>query len=183
LGNSTLEKNLVVLVNESDVETGQMEKMEAHRTGSLHRAFSVFIFDSKGRMLLQQRAAGKYHSPLLWSNTCCSHPYPGEDVQDAAIRRLGEEMGFTTPIRKVFDFVYNAPVENGLTEHEFDHVFIGEYEGAIEPHREEVSSYTYKALPEIKMDLEERPELFTAWFRIVFPKIEEWWEKNYPSRK
>ena len=108
-----------------------MEKMEAHKKGLLHRAFSVFIFNGKGEMLLQQRALNKYHSGGLWTNACCSHPMPGEKTEDAADRRLKEELGFETPLEKIFDFVYKAEFDNGLTEYEFDHVFAGEYEGEI----------------------------------------------------
>src|ERR1700712_4649445 len=113
----------VILVNELDEPTGKMEKMEAHRKALLHRAFSVFIFNAKGEMLLQRRSSHKYHSAGLWTNACCSHPFPGEDVKDAALRRLQEELGFTTPLEKAFDFIYKAAFDNGLTEYEFDHVF------------------------------------------------------------
>src|SRR3954470_13284590 len=119
----------VILVNEKDQAIGTMEKMEAHRKGVLHRAFSVFIFDRHGKMLLQQRAFHKYHSGGLWTNACCSHPLPGEDIESAAHRRLYEEMGFQTPLKKIFDFTYKADFRNGLTEYEFDHVFTGYYEG------------------------------------------------------
>src|SRR4030095_7998604 len=121
----------VILVDQEDRPSGTAEKMEAHRKGLLHRAFSVFIFNSKGEMLLQQRALSKYHSGGLWTNACCSHPAPGEKTKDGAIRRLNEELGFETPVEKVFDFVYKAEFDNGLTEHEFDHVFAGEYEGQL----------------------------------------------------
>src|ERR1700744_2758864 len=115
----------VILVDEADVQLGTMEKIEAHRKALLHRAFSVFIFNSKGEMLLQQRAAEKYHSPGLWTNACCSHPRPGEETQAAAMRRLMEELGFTLELEKIFDFTYRSEFENGLTEFEFDHVFVG----------------------------------------------------------
>ena len=115
----------VVLVDETDLETGTMEKMEAHLLGVLHRAFSIFIFNSKGEFLLQQRAQGKYHNGGLWTNTCCSHPNPGEDILKAASRRLSEEMGFQTSLSPAFTFIYKASFDNGLTEHEFDHVFTG----------------------------------------------------------
>src|SRR5690348_1838378 len=115
----------VILVNERDEPTGSMEKMEAHRKALLHRAFSIFILSTGGEMLLQQRARSKYHSAGLWTNACCSHPRPGEDVHDAALRRLSEELGFTTSLEKIFDFIYRSEFENGLTEHEFDHVFVG----------------------------------------------------------
>src|ERR1044072_1062769 len=119
----------VILVNERDEATGIMEKMEAHQKGVLHRAFSVFIFNNKNEMLLQQRAIKKYHSGGLWTKACCSHPRPGETKSDAALRRLYEELGFTTSIEKIFDFTYKASFENGLTENEFDHVFAGIYNG------------------------------------------------------
>ncbi|MEI9946718.1 MAG: isopentenyl-diphosphate Delta-isomerase [Chitinophagaceae bacterium] len=128
----------VIVVNEADEPIGVAGKMEAHRKGILHRAFSIFIFNSKGEMLLQQRALNKYHSGSLWTNACCSHPKPEEDTTVAAERRLKEEMGFDTPIEKVFDFVYRAEFENGLTEHEFDHVYAGEYNGEINFNKEEV---------------------------------------------
>src|SRR5688572_9486804 len=122
----------VILVNEFDEAIGSMEKMEAHEKALLHRAFSVFLFNKKGEMLLQKRAASKYHSPSLWTNACCSHPMPGEETKQAALRRLDEELGFTTSINKAFHFTYKAVFDNGLTEHEFDHVFVGEYQGAMQ---------------------------------------------------
>ena len=123
----------VILVNEQDEQTGVMEKMEAHQKALLHRAFSVFIFNDKGELLLQQRASDKYHSGGLWTNTCCSHPNPDEETITAAQRRLKEEMGFTTKLSKAFDFIYKSEFSNGLTEHEFDHVFTGYYNGEIHP--------------------------------------------------
>jgi isopentenyl-diphosphate Delta-isomerase len=171
----------VVLVNEQDRETGTMEKMEAHKKGTLHRAFSVFIFNSKGEMLLQQRALNKYHSGGLWTNACCSHPKPDEGTADAAIRRLQEEMGFTTSIEKIFDFVYQAEFDNGLIEHEFDHVFAGEYEGPIDFDKQEVMDYCYKSLDEIRHSLKEHPLKFTQWFHLAFPRIEGWWQLHYKS--
>jgi len=176
-----MEVQSVILVTEQDEIAGTMEKMEAHRRGALHRAFSVFIFNSKGEMLLQQRAINKYHSGGLWTNSCCSHPNPGEKVQDAAQRRLQEEMGFTTPLEKVFDFVYKAEFENGLTEHEFDHVFAGEYEGDIHFNTHEVMDYCYKNLGELRISLRDQPNKFTAWFHLAFPKIEEWWKITYKN--
>jgi isopentenyl-diphosphate delta-isomerase len=166
-----MEEQQVILVNEADEPIGIMEKMEAHRRGLLHRAFSVFIFDRKGRMLLQQRAAEKYHGGLLWTNACCSHPFPGETVEAAAQRRLQEELGFKTPLQKLFAFTYKADVENGLTEHEFDHVFTGIYEGRIEPDRSEVADVQYLEMEQIKSNLERNPEKFTAWFRLAFGKV------------
>jgi isopentenyl-diphosphate delta-isomerase len=168
----------VILVNENDEQIGTMEKLEAHQKGVLHRAFSIFIFNSKGEMLLQKRAMKKYHSPGLWSNACCSHPQPNEEVNVAAIRRLEEEMGFNTPLEKAFDFVYFTSFENGLAENEFDHVFIGKFDGAIKANREEVSEYTFRSMTQIAQDLFDGPTRYTAWFRIVFPKVEEWLRSN-----
>ncbi|HEX6333690.1 MAG TPA: isopentenyl-diphosphate Delta-isomerase [Flavisolibacter sp.] len=169
----------VVLVDDQDRELGTMEKMEAHRKGVLHRAFSVFIFDAAGRMLLQQRAAGKYHGGLLWTNACCSHPYPGETVAFAAKRRLFEEMGFITPIEEIFAFIYRADVENQLVEHEYDHVFAGQWEGAIRPDPLEVAGFVFKEMETIRRELKEEPAKFTSWFRIAFPRIEKWWQERY----
>jgi isopentenyl-diphosphate delta-isomerase len=169
----------VILVNEHDEERGVMEKMEAHRLGLLHRAFSVFIFDSRGRMLLQQRAAAKYHGGLLWTNACCSHPYPGEATDVAATRRLGEELGFSTALENIFSFTYRAEVENGLIEHEFDHVFAGEYEGTISKNPQEVEDLRYEEMDKIALALEQQPQLYTSWFRLAFPKIKSWWKENY----
>ena len=171
----------VVLVNEDDVELGTMEKMETHRKGLLHRAFSIFIFDQYGRMLLQQRSADKYHGALLWSNACCSHPFPGEKIEDAAQRRLMEELGFQAPLQKIFTFLYRAEVENGLIEHEMDHVFTGEYQGRIRINPKEVSAYEYASMEWLRKKLQTDPGLFTTWLRIAFPRVEEWWSENYPS--
>jgi isopentenyl-diphosphate delta-isomerase len=164
----------IILVNGQDEPVGVMEKMQVHREGLLHRAFSVFIFDRSGRMLLQQRADKKYHGARLWTNACCSHPYPGEDVAAAAQRRLMEEMGFQTPLTRIFEFVYRAEVENGLTEHEYDHVFAGVYEGEIHPNEDEVKDHAYREMKEIREELERSPHLFTTWFRIAFPRVEDW---------
>ena len=163
----------VILVNENDEPIGTLEKMEAHRKGVLHRAFSVFIFDSKGRMLLQQRALKKYHSGGLWTNACCSHPSPGEDTETAAIKRLNEELGFTTPIKPLFTFTYRAEFENGLIEHEYDHVFVGEYDGKIFPNAEEVMDYKFERVRQIESDLNLHPEKFTAWFRIAYDQVKD----------
>jgi len=176
-----MEVQEVILVNELDVPTGTMEKIEAHKKALLHRAFSVFIFNSKGEMLLQRRALNKYHSGGLWTNSCCSHPQPGEETHAAAQRRLQEEMGFSTAIEKIFDFVYQADFDNGLTEYEFDHVFAGEYEGPVEFNRHEVMDYCYKSLDEVRTCLREQSHKFTAWFHLAFPKIEEWWSRHYKS--
>jgi isopentenyl-diphosphate delta-isomerase len=161
----------VILVNEHDEQIGTMEKMEAHRKAVLHRAFSVFIFNTKGEMLLQQRAKHKYHSAGLWTNACCSHPSPGEDTLTAANRRLIEEMGFSTPLEKMFEFTYKTHYDNGLTEHEFDHVFTGKFEGTIKPDPEEVQDYCFKSLDEIQLSLQSHPAKYTSWFHIAFPKL------------
>jgi isopentenyl-diphosphate delta-isomerase len=176
-----MESDKIILVDEHDAMLGVMDKMEAHQQGLLHRAFSVFIFNSKGEMLLQQRAISKYHSGGLWTNACCSHPIPGEKTKDAAIRRLNEELGFETQVEKIFDFVYKAEFDNGLIEHEFDHVFAGEYEGQLNVDAEEVKDYCYKPIPEIKNMLQNHPKKFTAWFHLAFPKIEEWWAWRYQN--
>ena len=171
----------VILVDEKDRSIGVANKMEAHQKGLLHRAFSIFIFNTKGEMLLQQRAINKYHSGGLWTNACCSHPKPEEDTGDAALRRLREEMGFTTSLEKIFDFVYRAEFDNGLTEYEFDHVFTGEYEGPIEFDKQEVMDYCYKSLEDTRHSLKEHPQKFTQWFHLAFPKMEEWWQGHYKT--
>lgn len=173
----------VILVTPQDEPIGVMEKMEAHQKGLLHRAFSVFIFDGGGKMLLQQRAAQKYHGAHLWTNACCSHPRQNEAVEEAAQRRLREELGFVAPLQKIFCFTYKAAVENNLIEHEYDHVFVGEYEGEISPNREEVCDYAYRSLDEIKLLLGNEPEAFTTWFRLAFPQIEGWWQERYAAKE
>ncbi len=162
----------VILVNELDEPTGSMEKMEAHRKALLHRAFSVFIFNSKGEMLLQQRASDKYHSPELWTNACCSHPQPGESTSAAAHRRLKEELGFDTEIDFAFSFMYKTDFDNGLTEHEFDHVFIGTYDGPIFPNKNEVKEYCFMSVDAISQSLDLHQHKYTSWFKIAFPKLE-----------
>lgn len=164
----------VILVNEADEAIGVMDKMEAHEKAVLHRAFSIFIFNSKGEMLLQQRAYDKYHSAGLWTNACCSHPQPEEEVGDAARRRLVEEMGFETDLKKVFSFQYKTAFDNGLTEHEIDHVFVGQYEGAIKADPAEVADYVYKSIQEIKQSIAAEPHLYTSWFKIAFPRLESY---------
>ncbi len=162
----------VILVNEHDEAIGTMEKIEAHQKGELHRAFSIFIYNRKGEMLLQQRAISKYHNGGLWTNACCSHPYPSELIEVAASRRLMEELGFTTPLKKIFDFTYKAGFLNGLTEHEFDHVFYGVYDGYMNADISEVMNVKYISSEKLKNSLEQNPEMYTAWFKIALPKIE-----------
>ena len=168
----------VILVNERDEEVGIMDKTRVHEEALLHRAFSVFIFNSKGEMLLQQRAAKKYHSGGLWTNACCSHPFPGETTADAAMRRLREELGITTELEEIFHFTYKAPFDNGLTEHEFDHVLVGTYEGQIFPDKNEVDDYCFKSPDDIRTSLLTHPKKYTAWFKIAFDKVCQWHQQN-----
>ncbi len=177
-----MEQQVVLLVNEKDEMTGVAGKMEAHQKGLLHRAFSVFVFNGDGEMLLQQRAMDKYHSGGLWTNACCSHPGPGEKINEAAQKRLKEEMGFDIPVFKCFDFVYKTDFENGLIEFEFDHVFIGEYDGPVNYNKEEVMDFCFKSMTDIQYSLKTHPETYTAWFRLAFPEIEKWWAKRYNGK-
>ena len=164
----------VILVDESDRPLGKMEKMEAHKKALLHRAFSVFIFNSKGEMLLQRRAPGKYHSPGLWTNACCSHPRPDEETHSAALRRLKEELGISTTLTKLFDFTYRSAYDNGLTEFEFDHVFAGVYDGRdIRPDPAEVSDFCFRSPQDIQVDLQRSPAKYTTWFHLAFPLVSE----------
>ena len=161
----------VILVNENDEQIGLMPKMEAHKKALLHRAFSVFIFNDKGELLLQQRASDKYHSPNLWTNTCCSHQRNGETNIEAGKRRLEEEMGFSCDIKEIFSFIYQAPFDNGLTEHEFDHVLLGNFEGEPKINTEEVASWKWMLLEDVKVDMVMHPEDYTEWFKIIFGKF------------
>ncbi len=163
----------VILVNEKDEQIGLMPKMEAHEKALLHRAFSVFVFNEKNELMLQQRAAHKYHSPLLWANTCCSHQRDGETNIAAGKRRLQEEMGFETALENTVSFIYKAPFDNGLTEHEFDHVMIGNYEEAPTINPDEVAAWKWMPLEDVKKDILERPEIYTEWFKIIFDKFYE----------
>ncbi|MFP9100000.1 isopentenyl-diphosphate Delta-isomerase [Flavobacterium sp. RHBU_24] len=168
----------VILVNEQDVPIGLMPKMEAHEKALLHRAFSVFVVNSKNEIMLQQRAAHKYHSPLLWTNTTCSHQRDGESNIEAGTRRLQEEMGFSTPLKELFSFIYKAPFDNGLTEHEFDHVMIGLYEGEPSLNPEEAESWKWMAVEEVRDDMRLHPELYTVWFRIIFDEFYHFLEEH-----
>jgi len=161
----------VILVNENDEKIGLMPKMEAHEKGVLHRAFSVFIFNESNQLLLQQRAFGKYHSPGLWTNTCCSHQRDGETSLEAGKRRLQEEMGFTAPLRETTSFIYKAPFDNGLTEHELDHILIGNFSGLPEINEDEVASWKWMSLEAVKEDIAINPDQYTAWFKIIFEKF------------
>ena len=168
----------VILVDVDDCEIGVMEKMEAHKLAVLHRAFSVFLFNPNGKMLLQQRALTKYHSAGLWTNTCCSHPRPGETLENAVTRRLMEEMGITAKVSKAFDFIYQAALPDHLNEHEFDHVFIGNFDDEVRPNHLEVANFVYQSMEEIAANLQSHPEKYTVWFKIAFPKVVEWYQSN-----
>ncbi len=159
----------VILVNQKDRKVGEEEKMNAHREGKLHRAFSVLVFNPKGEIILQKRALSKYHCGGLWTNTCCSHPFPGEKTKSAARRRLQEEMGFDTPLSKVFSFVYKSIVGD-LVEYEFDHVFIGVYDGEVRLNRAEAEEISFMKMKDLKKDISDNPEKYTPWFRIIIEK-------------
>lgn len=163
-------KEKVILVNEKDEQIGVMEKIEAHEKALLHRAFSVFVYNDKNEVMLQKRAEGKYHSPGLWTNTCCSHQHEGESNIEAGKRRLQEEMGFQTDLRDSISFIYKAPFDNGLTEHEFDHILIGKFNGEPDLNPEEVAEWKWMGLEDLKGDLRENPSKYTAWFKIIFDK-------------
>ncbi len=167
-------KDSIILVNEKDEIVGSMPKMEVHQIGLLHRAFSVFIINSQNEMLLQQRALTKYHSGGLWTNACCSHPAPGEITREAAERRLKEEMGFSVPLKKIFEFTYKTAFGNGLTEYEYDHVFLGEFNGEPQLNTEEVQDYKFLSLESIKDSMLTQPEKYTSWFLIALPKLENY---------
>lgn len=169
--------NEVILVNEKDEELGVMEKMEAHKKGLLHRAISVFIFNSDNEWLLQKRAAHKYHSGMLWSNTSCTHPMKGEDELNAANRRLDEEMGMKAKLKKLFSFQYKAYLDNDLIEHELDHIFIGYTNEKPVPNIEEVSDYRYITTDDLKIEIEDNPDVFSEWFKLLFERIHNEIEK------
>ena len=161
-------EEFVVLVDQDDQKLGLMEKQQAHVAGLLHRAFSVFVFNSKGELMIQQRAASKYHSPTLWTNTCCSHPRDNETYEQAAHRRLEEEMGFDCELEYKFNFIYKAHLENDLIEHELDHVFIGTFDDEPKLNPDEVMAYRWVELNDLKKDMEKNPQNYTAWFKIIF---------------
>ncbi|MDR9401288.1 MAG: isopentenyl-diphosphate Delta-isomerase [Psychroflexus sp.] len=163
-------KENVLLVDEKDQLLGKMEKIEAHEKGLLHRAFSVFVYNDQNELLLQKRAESKYHTPGLWTNTCCSHQRENESNIEAGKRRLQEEMGFTTDLENQFSFIYKAPFSNGLTEHEYDHILIGYYNGQPKPNPEEVADWKWMSLDEIEKDLHQHPDRYTAWFKILSEK-------------
>ncbi|PEN07666.1 isopentenyl-diphosphate delta-isomerase [Longimonas halophila] len=171
----------VVLVNAHDEPVGVADKLEAHEQGWLHRAFSVFVFDPKGRLLLQQRNVNKYHSGALWSNTCCSHPHPGEAVEDAAQRRLHEEMGFQCPLDDAFTFTYRAVLSDTMIEHEYDHVLIGQDTPTVRPNADEVQDWRWMAPNELMADVAAHPEHYTAWFRMAVERVLTHAHEQYPT--
>ncbi|MGY8922750.1 MAG: isopentenyl-diphosphate Delta-isomerase [Flavobacteriales bacterium] len=164
-------KEEVILVDTSDNPIGTMPKMEAHEKAALHRAFSVFIINKEGQLMLQQRALHKYHSPGLWTNTCCSHQRLGETNLEAGARRLQEEMGFETPLEELFSFIYKAPFDNGLTEHELDHILLGYYDAVPEINEEEVASWKWMDLEQVAEEKKTKPENYTVWFKIIFDRF------------
>lgn len=163
----------VILVNENDEPIGLMPKQEAHIKGVLHRAFSVFIFNDQNELMLQQRALSKYHSPGLWTNTCCSHQRAGETNLEAGTRRLYEEMGFVTPLKETTSFIYKAPFDNGLTEHEYDHILIGQFNQEPTINKEEVEDWKWMPLEAVQSDIKANPQHYSAWFKIIFEKFYE----------
>ena len=168
----------VILVDTNDNPIGLMNKLEAHEKALLHRAFSVFILNDKNELMLQQRAHHKYHSPLLWTNTCCSHQRENETNIQAGTRRLREEMGFETELKKMFHFIYEAPFDNGLTEHELDHVMIGYYNDIPVINKEEVESWKWMKIEEVKNDMLVNPDFYTVWFKIIFEEFYHHFDEN-----
>lgn len=161
----------VIIVDEKDNEFGLEEKLKVHKKGNLHRAFSVFVFNSKKELLLQKRAKEKYHSSGLWTNTCCSHPKNGEDLKAEAEKRLKEEMGFTCNLEKKFSFIYRAVLDNGLIEHEYDHVFFGKFNKNPNPNPSEVKGWKWISLKKLKEDMGKSPKEYTPWLRIIIDEI------------
>jgi len=161
----------ILLVDEDDNVIGKEEKLKTHREGKLHRAFSIFVFNSKGELLLQRRAKSKYHSSNLWTNTCCSHQRPGETLEEAIHRRLKEEMGFDCDLKKIFSFTYKVNFANNLSEHEYDHVFIGNFDGEPAPNPEEVDEWKWVDLEELKKDMQKNPDNYTYWLKKSIDKV------------
>ena len=173
-----MKEEQVILVNANDEPIGLMNKLEAHEKAVLHRAFSVFVLNDKNEVMLQQRAHHKYHSPLLWTNTCCSHQRAGETNIQAGKRRLEEEMGFVTELKELFHFIYKAPFDNGLTEHELDHVMIGYYNGEPAINPEEVEGWKWMDIEAIREDMKNHPEIYTVWFKIIFDEFYHYLEDH-----
>lgn len=168
----------IIQVDEKDRQIGPIEKMVAHRDAVLHRAFSILIFNSKNELLLQKRDINKYHSGGLWTNTCCSHPRFMENLKVATTRRLKEEMGFTCDLKKIFSFIYKIDLENGLFEHEFDHVFIGKYDGDFIPNPFEVSETKWMSLEAIEEDVANNPDNYTFWFKTLLPEVIKYFKES-----
>lgn len=168
----------VILVDSDDRPVGLMPKLEAHQKGALHRAFSVFILNDQNEIMLQQRASEKYHSPSLWTNTCCSHQREGETNVEAGKRRLQEEMGFSTDLRELFSFVYKAPFDNGLTEHELDHVLVGRHNDPPEINLQEVGAWKWMSIDDVKTDMADNPDNYTVWFKIIFNEFYHYLEEH-----
>ncbi len=166
-----MKEEIVILVDSLDNQIGTMDKMEAHEKAILHRAFSVFILNDRGELMLQQRAHNKYHSPSLWTNTCCSHQREGEGNIKAGKRRLKEEMGFTTDLKELFHFIYKAQLDNGLSEHELDYVLIGHYEGSPTINKSEVADWKWMEIKQIKESIKVNPNMYTVWFKIIFDQF------------
>lgn len=162
----------IIAVDKLDKEIGSIGKMEAHHKGVLHRAFSILIFNSKNQILLQKRSEKKYHSPGLWTNTCCSHPRYGENIKNAIYRRLNEEMGFTCELTEIFSFMYKVELEDNLFENEYDHVFIGTYDGEVVTNKDEVDDYKWININEVKSDIINNPQLYTYWFKYLLNRAE-----------
>ena len=175
---SARKEQFVTLVDADDNAVGTMEKMEAHRTGALHRAFSIFLFDRHGRMLLQRRAASKYHSPRLWTNACCSHPAPGETTLQAAQRRVQEELGITPGLEPQFVFTYRAQLENDLVEHEIDHVYFGNWNDVLKPDPAEVMDTRWVGLAELEAEIAAASGNFTPWLLICWPQVRKRWAQT-----
>ncbi len=171
--------DFVVLVDEKDNKIGVEEKLKAHQNGGrLHRAFSIFVFNSQGYVMLQRRALTKYHACGLWTNTCCSHPPDGESVVDAAHRRLKEEMGFDCGLREIFSFIYHADVGNGLRENEYDHVIIGRHDGAPKLNKDEAMGWKFVSMQQLEHEIRAKPSDFTPWLVIAMPKLSDWIKNN-----
>ena len=164
-------EELVILVDENDNKVGLMPKMEAHEKALLHRAFSVFVFNDDNELMLQRRALNKYHSPGLWTNTCCSHQRDGETNIEAGVRRLQEEMGFSVPLREAMSFIYKAPFDDGLTEHEYDYILLGEFNAVPDINPAEVAEWKWMKLEDVKEDMQTNPDIYTEWFKIIFDQF------------
>ena len=173
----------VILVDENDKEMGTEEKMKAHVENKMHRAISVFVFNSKGEMMLQRRAMSKYHSPGLWSNTCCTHPRLGEENIDAAKRRLKEEMGFECELKEIFSFTYNIELGKNLYENEFDHVFFGTFDGEPNLNPDETDDYKFVSIAELEKDAKENPDNYTYWFRVALERVLDYFRNKERDKK